>query len=154
MKPGKVIVISGPSGVGKTRLYRRLLSEMPGELRFSISATTRRPRDSEADGVDYYFIGPEDFKTRIEKGDFIEWAEVYGNYYGTLKSEVQRITDSGKNCLLDVDIQGGMSIKKAIKDSVLIFILPPSLKELEHRLKERRTDDSRSVRVRIRTAKK
>lgn len=152
MKSGSIIVISGPSGVGKTRLYKRLLADLPQSLQFSISATTRSPRINEKDGVDYYFIGREEFDKKIGNNEFVEWADVYGNCYGTLKSEILRIRDKGKNCLLDVDVQGGMNIKSILPESVLIFILPPSMKELRRRIMERKTDDKKTIRIRLKTA--
>ncbi len=151
MKSFSIIVISGPSGVGKTCLYKRLLSDFES-LQFSISATTRSPRPNETDGVDYYFISREEFLKKIKNNEFVEWAEVYGNYYGTLKTEIKRITDTGKNCLMDVDVQGGMNIKKSIPESVLIFIIPPSMKELKRRIMERKTDDRKTIQLRLKTA--
>lgn len=154
MKTGRIIVISGPSGVGKTCLYKRLLSEMPDSLHFSVSATTRPPRSSELNGSDYYFMNEDEFKKKIENNEFIEWAEVFGKYYGTLKSEIEQIIGAGMNCLLDLDVQGGMSIVKALPQSVLIFILPPSMKELTKRINERKTDDKKTIALRLKTARK
>ncbi len=152
MKTGRIIVISGPSGVGKTRLYKRLLAELPDRLRFSISATTRKPRPDEQNGVDYYFLSEEEFREKIGNNEFVEWAEVYGKYYGTLKTEIGRILDSGSNCLLDVDVQGGMHIRECLPQSILIFILPPSIGELKKRIGERHTDDKETIRLRMKTA--
>jgi guanylate kinase len=127
---------------------------MAGRLQFSISATTRSPRPNETGGVDYYFISRDEFLGKIKNDEFVEWAEVYGNYYGTLKSEITKIIEEGKNCLLDVDVQGGMNIKKAMPESILIFILPPSLKELKRRIMDRKTDDKKTINLRLRTAVK
>jgi guanylate kinase len=154
MKRGRVIVISGPSGVGKTCLYKRLLSEMSDTLQFSISATTRTPRANELNGIDYYFMNKDEFKEKIKKNEFVEWAEVYGNYYGTLKAEIDRITNCGKNCLLDVDVQGGLNISKALPQTNLIFIFPPSMKELKRRIMERNTDDKKNIKIRFKNARK
>jgi guanylate kinase len=149
---GKIIVISGPSGVGKTTLYKRLLAEFNEPLSFSVSATTRKPRPYEKDGLDYYFISREDFQSKIESGEFIEWAEVYHNFYGTLKTEINRIIHDGKNCLLDLDVQGGMNIKKNYPDSSLIFIAPPSLDELKKRISARNEDKPEVILVRMEDA--
>lgn len=152
MKKGRIIAISGPSGVGKTTLYRRLLDEFSGELGFSVSATTRNPRGSEKNGEDYYFITKEDFEKKIQENAFVEWAQVYQNYYGTLKSEILRIIHEGKNCLLDVDVQGGTNIKKAFPESTLLFIAPPSLDDLRKRIESRNLDKPEVIEVRMREA--
>ncbi len=152
MKEGKIIVISGPSGVGKTSLYKRLLSDLPDKLQFSVSATTRSPRSNEIDGIDYFFITEEDFQKKIKNNEFVEWAKVYNNYYGTLKSEITRITRDGKNCLLDVDVQGGMNIKESLPESTLIFIMPPSPEELKNRITGRHTDDIDTIKLRLKIA--
>ncbi len=145
----KVIVISGPSGVGKTTIYKRLLNDFSRELEFSISATTRKPRENEINGVDYYFITEKEFMKKIEDGEFIEWANVYGNYYGTLKSEIDRILKK-KHCLLDIDVQGGLNVKKIFKDnSFLIFIKPPSMESLRERLYKRHLDDEETIKKRL-----
>lgn len=149
MNRGRLVVISGPSGVGKTTLYKRLLSDFCTDLLFSVSATTRAPRTGETDGRDYFFLTTEEFQRRIERSDFVEWAQVYDNYYGTLKSELERIVSTGKTCLLDVDVQGGMNIKKAFPEAVLIFIIPPSIDELKRRITNRRTDTPEVIRKRI-----
>jgi len=150
----KIIVLSGPSGVGKTTLYKRLLREFSSSLDFSISATTRPIRPGEKNGLDYYFIKEEEFIKKINLGEFVEWAKVHGHYYGTLKSEVERILANGKNCLLDVDVQGGLSIKKTMPGSILIFIFPPSFEELEKRIKERKSDTQEEIKIRLEQARK
>ncbi|MFN4217360.1 MAG: guanylate kinase, partial [Brevinematales bacterium] len=152
MKQGGIIVISGPSGVGKTTLYKRLLAEFPEKLAFSVSATTRSPRPGEVDGIDYYFYTREAFEKAIKEGKFAEWANVYGNYYGTLKSELEKIMKSGKTALLDVDVQGGMSIREAFPESYLIFILPPSLEELKERILKRCSDNPETIKRRLQQA--
>lgn len=149
MKTGKIIVISGPSGVGKTTLYRKLLSEMPDRLEFSVSVTTRTPREGEKNGVDYHFVSRDEFQDRIKKDALVEYAEVYGNLYGTPKSEIDRITRSGKNCLLDLDVQGGRNIKKCYPESILIFITPPSLDELKSRILSRNQDSPEHIQRRL-----
>lgn len=149
MKAGKIIVISGPSGVGKTTLYKRLLSEMPDRLEFSVSATTRHPRPGEKDGVDYFFVSEARFKEMVKNDELVEYAKVYNNYYGTLQSEIERITNAGKYCLLDLDIQGGKNIKKTHPESILIFIMPPSLDELKIRIMNRNQDRPEQIETRL-----
>ncbi|WP_187262518.1 guanylate kinase [Pontibacter beigongshangensis] len=148
---GKIIIFSAPSGAGKTTIVKHLLQVNP-KLDFSISACTRDKRGrSEENGKDYYFITPEDFKRRIEKDEFVEWEEVYeGAFYGTLKSEIERIWASGKYPILDVDVKGGLSIKEFYKDSALaIFVKPPSIDELAKRLTARNTDSTSSISSRV-----
>ncbi|MDR1022142.1 MAG: guanylate kinase [Prevotellaceae bacterium] len=147
---GKIIIFSAPSGSGKTTIVQRLLSSMP-ELEFSISATSRAPRAGEVNGKDYYFMPPEEFKARVGNGEFIEWEEVYpGKRYGTLKSEPERIWSSGKHVLFDVDVHGGLSLKKIFGDkSLLVFIMPPSVEELRSRLVQRNTDDPEVIDERV-----
>lgn len=147
---GKVIIVSAPSGAGKTTIVKRLLSAGLG-LEFSVSATSRPPRKGETDGKDYYFLSVEDFRKRIEWNDLIEWQEVYQEqYYGTLKSEVQRIWKNHHHVLFDVDVKGGINLKKIYADkSLAIFIMPPSLEELEKRLRSRGTDSEESIKTRL-----
>lgn len=149
----KVIVISGPSGVGKTTIYKQILNMYKNEISFSVSATTRKKRDGEEDSKDYYFLNLEEFEYLIAKGDFIEWEQVHTNYYGTLKSEIQRIWDEGKHCLLDIDVKGGLNIQKMFGEkSYLIFVAPPSLESLENRLRSRGTNDEESLKHRLNNA--
>jgi guanylate kinase len=149
MQSGKIVVISGPSGVGKTTLYKRLLQDLPEVFSFSVSATTRPARAGETNGKDYYFISRKEFKKRVTAGEFVEWANVYGNLYGTLKAEIIRILETGKNCLLDVDVQGGMSLYEAFPKSVLIFIAPPASDELRRRITERNLDKPEVIEARM-----
>jgi len=154
MKKGKLIVISGPSGVGKTTLYKKLLEDFKDSLSFSISATTRKPRKGEIDGKDYYFISKQEFLEKIKNNEFLEWTFIYDNYYGTLFKNVNEIINNGKNCLLDVDVQGGTKIKMEFKDSILIFIAPPSFDELKKRIEQRKTDTPESIKERITNAER
>jgi len=150
----KLIIISAPSGAGKTSIIKYLLST-DLNLAFSISATSRKPRTTEKHGVDYYFIEYEEFKKKIINEEFIEWEEVYeGVCYGTLKSEIERLTSQGKNVIFDVDVVGGLNIKKIYGTSALaVFIEPPSIKELERRLTLRNTDSPETISKRIAKAK-
>ncbi|MDP4282705.1 MAG: guanylate kinase [Bacteroidota bacterium] len=150
---GKAIIVSAPSGAGKTTIVKYLLSVCP-QLSFSISACSRPRRDNETEGKDYYFISVDTFRERIVYGDFVEWQEVYpGNYYGTLKSELQRIWKEGKTPLFDVDVFGGLNLKKYFGDDALaLFIKPPSLEVLEERLRNRGTEDLESLKKRLKKA--
>ena len=150
MKEGKLVIFSAPSGAGKTTIVKHLLS-LDLNFGFSISATTRKARETEQNGKDYYFLTPEEFKDKINNGEFLEWEEVYPDcFYGTLKSEVSRICKNGQNILFDVDVVGGSNIKKFYGDKVLaVFIQPPSIKELENRLLARSTDCIEVIKQRI-----
>ncbi|MBN1768235.1 MAG: guanylate kinase [Prolixibacteraceae bacterium] len=151
---GKLIIFSAPSGAGKTTIVKYLLSKNYN-LEFSISATSRQPRVNETDGKDYYFIPLNDFKRKIENEEFLEWEEVYPDkFYGTLKSEVERIRNKGKNVVFDVDVVGGCNIKEYYGDDALsIFIQPPSVETLEKRLKARSTDNNEVIKTRVEKAK-
>jgi len=150
---GKVIIVSAPSGAGKTSIVKHVLQFLP-ELRFSTSATTRTMREGEINGKDYHFLSVDDFKKGIERDDFLEWEEVYANqFYGTLKSEIQRIWDEGKTVIFDVDVKGGLNIKKYFGDKALaIFVEPPTVQELENRLRNRGTETEESLRKRVEKA--
>ncbi len=151
MSEGKVVIFSAPSGSGKTTIVQRLLDERT-DLGFSISATTRKPRGTiEKPGVDYYFFSAEEFKNRIDIGGMIEWEEVYtGIYYGTLKSEIQRLWDLGKTVLFDVDVVGALNLKNYFgKQALSIFVRAPSLEVVEQRLRNRGTEDEESLKARL-----
>lgn len=147
---GKAVIISAPSGAGKTTLVNKLLkAKLP--LLFSISACSRAPREGEEDKKDYYFLSNEEFKEKIKAQDFIEWEEVYqGNFYGTLKKEIERIWKEKKHVVFDVDVIGGISLKEYFKEnSISIFIKPPSMEILSKRLKKRNTEDRKSIKNRL-----
>jgi guanylate kinase len=156
VEKGKLIVFSAPSGSGKTTIVHHLLGLKELNLDFSISATSRDKRGREVDGRDYYFISPEEFRNHIEKDDFVEWEEVYSNnYYGTLKSELERIWSEGKHAVFDIDVVGGMRIKEKYPDRTLsVFVKTPSLKEMERRLRARKTDSEEKILERIAKAKR
>lgn len=151
MKKGKIIVLSAPSGTGKSSIIQKLMEYSELKLGFSVSATSRAPRGTERNGVEYYFISEEEFMKRVQEGEFVEWEEVYaGTCYGTLKSEVERVTDAGLNLIMDIDVKGGLNVKKTFGDrAVTIFILPPSKEELERRLRGRGTDSEEVIRKRL-----
>jgi len=150
VKRGKLIIFSAPSGAGKTTIVKRLMEENP-QLAFSVTATTRKKREHEVDGKDYYFISPGEFKKKIENGEFLEWEEVYkGQYYGTLKQEVERLLSEGKHVVFDVDVKGALNLKKIFgKDALAIFVMPPSLEELKRRLENRKTETEETLKKRI-----
>ncbi len=147
---GKIIILSAPSGTGKSTVIGRLMQIPALRLGFSISATSRKPRGNEQDGREYYFISDE-FRRRVAEGDFVEYEEVYaGTHYGTLKSEVERVTDSGMNLIMDIDVKGGVNVKDIYGDRALsVFLSPPSLEVLERRLRGRATDSEDTIRKRL-----
>jgi guanylate kinase len=151
---GKLVIISAPSGAGKTTIVKHLL-DGGLNLSFSVSATTRAKRDNETDGEDYFFLSVQEFKNRIKNNEFVEWEEVYKDLlYGTLKSELERIWAIGKNVIFDVDVKGGISLKNKFgTDAIAIFIMPPSVAELENRLIKRATDTPEKIRIRVDKAK-
>ena len=151
MKKGKLIVFSAPSGSGKTTIVRHLLGKEDLNLEFSISAASREPRGEEVSGKDYYFISTEEFKKHIKNEDFLEWEEVYrDNFYGTLKSEIERIWALGKNVIFDIDVAGGLRIKHKFPEQTLaVFVKPPSIDELKIRLKKRSTESDDKINMRI-----
>ncbi|AFL83094.1 guanylate kinase [Belliella baltica DSM 15883] len=155
MSSGKAIIFSAPSGSGKTTIVRHLIKKYPN-LGFSISACTRDKRGREEEnGKDYYFLSPDEFKSKIDQDAFIEWEEVYeGNFYGTLKEEIQRIWDSGKHVIFDVDVKGGLNLKRYFGDqAIAIFVKVPSLEVLTERLKDRGTESEESLSRRLYKAK-
>jgi guanylate kinase len=151
MEKGKLLVFSAPSGSGKTTIVRHLLGKEDLNLEFSVSCTTREPRGEEVDGKDYYFISLEAFKKHIKSEEFVEWEEVYrDNFYGTLKNEVERIWAKGKNVIFDIDVAGGLRIKKKFPTETLaVFVKPPSIDELKIRLKKRSTESDDKINMRI-----
>lgn len=146
MSGSKVVIFSAPSGAGKTTIVREMLRRFP-QLNFSVSACSRKARTGEIHGKDYYFLGIEDFKSKIKQGAFLEWEEVYeDHFYGTLKSEVERIWNDGKEVIFDVDVKGGVNIKKHFGQQALaLFVMPPSVEELGRRLRRRSTDDEATI---------
>lgn len=151
MTKGKLIVFSAPSGSGKTTIVRHLLAQADLNLEFSISAATREARGEEVNGKDYYFMSLDQFKQHIKNEDFVEWEEVYrDNFYGTLKSEVERIWAKSKNVIFDIDVAGGLRIKSKFPEETLaVFVKPPSVDELKRRLKERSTESEEKINMRI-----
>lgn len=144
MDDGLLVVISGPSGAGKGTICEKLLTEMDN-LKVSVSATTRKPRQGEIEGKSYYFIDEEEFINRIKNDDFLEYAKVYGNYYGTPKKEVFKQLKAGNDIIVEIDIQGALQVKKNYPKGVFIFILPPSLEELKNRIEGRGTDSKEVI---------
>lgn len=154
MSSNKIIIITAPSGAGKTSIVRYLLKKYPEKLSFSVSATTRKARAEEVNGRDYYFIAEDEFKTKIHNNEFVEWEMVYeGKYYGTLQSEIERIWATGKTPVLDIDVKGALRILEQYPDcSLSIFIQPPSVKELKKRLESRGTETPESLAARVNKA--
>lgn len=150
MKPGKLIIFSAPSGSGKSTIVKHLI-ERGVPVEFSISACSRAPRGDEKHGVDYYFLSPEEFKNRVKANEFLEWEEVYENrFYGTLRSEVDRIWAQGKHVIFDIDVVGGLNLKKQYNDKALaLFIKAPSIEILKDRLEKRNTEDRANLQMRL-----
>ena len=148
---GKIIILSAPSGTGKSTLIGRLMEDAGLRLGFSVSATSRKPRGEEKNGVDYFFLSEDDFQRKIERGEFVEWEEVYaGTRYGTLESEVARVTSEGYNLIMDVDVKGALNIKKRYgDDAISIFIMPPDVATLGARLRSRGTDTEETIERRL-----
>lgn len=153
-KSGKLIIVSAPSGAGKTTLVHHLLQSVP-HLEFSVSCATRKPRDHEVDGKDYYFISAAEFRQKIDNDEFAEWEEVYkDHFYGTLRSEIQRIINQGQSVIFDIDVKGGINLKNQYpENSLSIFIMPPSEEVLEQRLKGRKTETAAEIQTRTEKAK-
>ena len=152
-RKGTLFVFSGPSGAGKGTLLSRLFSELD-DLGYSVSCTTRAPREGEQDGIDYHFISDEDFKRHIDSCDFLEWANVHSHRYGTLRSDVQKALDQGRDIILEIDVQGALQVKEKMPEAVTVFLAPPSLEALEQRLRGRGTETEEKIRQRLETAKK
>ncbi len=150
MKKGKIIIISAPSGTGKSTIINELTKDKELRLQFSVSATNRSPRTGEVDGVNYHFLSDEAFKEAIATDAFVEYEEVYpGRFYGTLKSELKKIMDSGNNVILDIDVKGGLNVKRQYPDALSIFIQPPSIDVLRERLIGRGTDSIETINQRV-----
>ncbi len=149
---GLLIIISAPSGTGKSTLCRKLIGHLP-EACYSVSATTRKPRRGEVEGKDYFFVSESEFKDKIKRGELAEWALVYGHYYGTPKDFLERNLAKGKNVILDIDVRGAMKLKKEYPQAVFIFLAPPSFSELERRLKGRGRDNEATIRKRLTNAR-
>lgn len=152
-REGMIFIISAPSGAGKSTLIKRLFRKMP-KLRFSVSCTTRAPRKGEKDGREYFFVNKDEFRKMIRKGEFAEWAKVHTNYYGTPKSYLKEVTGRGYDILLDIDVQGALSLHGKYPDAPMIFIEPPSFEELERRIRGRGKDSEAAIRVRLRNARR
>lgn len=150
-RSAKLFVVSGPSGVGKGTLVSLLRDKRPN-LGLTVSATTRSPRPGEVDGVAYYFLSDEEFKKRVDAGEFLEWAHVHGHCYGTLKSEVDRLISAGQSVVLEIDVHGGLMVHKQYPNAILVFIKPPSFEELEQRLRGRGTEDEKTISTRLSNA--
>ncbi len=151
-KKGLLIVMSGPSGVGKSSI-RKALFEKVNNFVFSVSATTRAPRNGEKHGVDYYFISEKDFKAKLENNEFLEWNYFVGNYYGTLFEEVERLRRTGKNVMVEIDVNGALMARSVLTDAIYIFIAPPTKADLISRLKQRGTETDERISERIEKAK-
>ena len=150
---GRIFVVSGPSGSGKSTLIREVRQKVP-DLGYSVSHTSRPPRGQEKNGVEYHFVSRKNFQEMIDKGDFVEWAEVYRDLYGTSVSSLRGQITIGLDVIMDIDVQGGRNIKDHFKDAILIYVLPPSLEILEKRLRDRGTDDEKTIRTRLNKAAK
>lgn len=148
----RTFVVSGPSGVGKGTLVA-LLRERVVSLGLTVSATTRGPRPGEVDGVAYYFLSDEEFDRRVAAGDFLEWAWVHGHRYGTLRQEVERVTGAGSSVVLEIDVQGGLMVRERVPEAVLVFVEPPSMDELERRLRGRGTESEADIERRLANAR-
>lgn len=154
MKRGLLIILSGPSGVGKGTVREELFKDESLNLAYSISMTTRKPRPTEKDGVDYFFVEENDFNEKIEQGELLEYARFVGNYYGTPKFYVEQLLNEGKNVVLEIEVQGALQVMKKCPDALTIFLVPPSFEELERRIRGRRTEAEEVVKERLDKARK
>lgn len=154
MKRGLLIVLSGPSGVGKGTIREELFKEKSLNLAYSISMTTRKPRPKEKEGVDYFFVEEKDFQAGIEKGELLEYAQFVGNYYGTPKFYVEKLLNEGKNVVLEIEVQGALQVMEKCPEALTIFLVPPSFEELERRIRGRRTETEDVVKQRLDKARK
>lgn len=150
MAKGNLYIVSGPSGAGKSTICRKV-RKMLG-INLATSATTRQPRTGEVNGVDYYFLSHDDFESKIQKGDFLEYAKVHNNYYGTLKSEVESRLQRGEKVILEIDVQGGLQVRAVYPEAHLIFFKTPNLEQLEERLRGRKTDDEATIQLRLKNS--
>ena len=153
-KKGLLIVVSGPSGVGKGTVLKQFMNDPELKLSYSVSMTTRAPRPGEVDGVNYYFVNMEQFEKAIQEGDLLEWTEFVGNYYGTPLSGVEKLRNEGRNVLLEIEVNGCRQVKEKCPDALTIFIVPPSMKELEKRIRGRSTEPEEIVQQRLAKASK
>jgi len=154
MKTGLLIVLSGPSGVGKGTVLKRFINNPSLNLAYSVSLTTRKPRSGEVDGVNYHFVSKDYFDKCVADGDFLEYAEFVGNYYGTSKVMVEKLRAQGKNVLLEIEVQGAKQVKEKCPEALSIFIIPPSFEELERRIRQRRSEDETLIQKRLEKARK
>jgi guanylate kinase len=150
---GRLLIISGPSGAGKGTLVDRLVEHVP-EAWVSVSATTRPPRPGEVDGVDYRFVSPEEFDRLVKAGEFLEWAEVHGNRYGTLRSDVEKKIAEGRLVVLEIDPQGAQQVRRLVDDAVCVFVVAPSFEELERRIRKRGAESDEEIAARLKTAER
>ncbi len=154
MKKGLLIILSGPSGVGKGTVREELFKDETLNLAYSISMTTRKPRPNEREGKDYFFVEEDDFKDKIQKGELLEYAQFVGNYYGTPKFYVEQLLDEGKNVVLEIEVQGALQVMEKCPQALTIFLVPPSFEELERRIRGRRTETEDVVKQRLDKARK
>ena len=156
MKKGLLIILSGPSGVGKNCVRQEIMKSGKVDLTYSISMTTRQPREKEVDGVDYYFVTKEEFQKNIDEGNFLEWASFVGNYYGTPRDKVEQLRNEGKNVFLEIEINGANQVMSQIHDDRVIsfFLMPPSIKQLENRIRKRKTESEEIIQERLQKGEK
>ncbi|MDF9823670.1 guanylate kinase [Breznakia sp. PF5-3] len=154
MKKGLLVIISGPSGVGKGTVRDYFMKDSSLNLTYSISMTTRKPRANEVNGVDYLFVSKEEFEKAIEQGDLLEWAEFVGNYYGTPLSQVEKLRNEGKNVLLEIEVQGAQQVSEKVPDAITIFMIPPTMEELENRIRGRKSEAEEVIQERLAKAEK